>query len=221
MAINIISLVLSVLSFVVALCAAIYAKRQALQMRQANRIALYAGQMEIFNAFREVGRSLTGNGADPKPAVIDFYKHVEASKFVFSREPQVHGELQAFWQALDELVELQRRTDPASKQKALSVVDDCEIRESELRLTSWNRCCVKLEMSDGFLREYFLKAETDVVMKSRDLVKPWPPQWIRHCGQSLSQPNHPQSSVSPLDDVVCNGYLSEVWCDARAMIPSG
>jgi hypothetical protein len=133
LAINIISLVLSVLSFVVALFAVIYAKRQANQMRQANRIALYAGRMEIFNSFREVGRMLTGNGAEiPKPAVIDFYKHVEASKFVFSREPQVHGELEAFWRALDELVELQRRSDPASRQKALSVVNDCEIRKSRI-----------------------------------------------------------------------------------------
>ena len=125
-----VSVGISLLALLVAGLSALYTKRTAEEAHQTNRIALYPARNEIFRAFREVGGNLTAHGTEiPKPVVLDFYKHVEASKFVFSSKPQVPKELEAFYRGLDELVELQRRTDPVSNKKAFSTLEDCEARK--------------------------------------------------------------------------------------------
>jgi len=43
-------------------------------------------------------------------------------------------------------------------------------------------------------------------MKIRELVKPWPPEWIRHC--------HPRTEPA-LDEILCNAELHEVLIDER------
>jgi len=129
-----ISVGISIVAVLVSVLSAIYAHRTASQARRANRIALYPAQNEIFRAFREVGGSLTSHGVEiPKTVVLHFYKHIEDSKFVFSSDPQVHNELEAFYRGLDELIELQRRTDSVSVQKALSMVEACEARKLRIQ----------------------------------------------------------------------------------------
>lgn len=125
---------ISIVAAIVSVLSVVYAIRMADQARRANRIALYPRQIEIFRAFREIGGSLTNHGVEiPKAVVLDFYKHVEDSNFVFSSDPRVHNELEAFYRGLDELVELQRRTDPASIQKASSTLEDCEARKLRIQ----------------------------------------------------------------------------------------
>jgi hypothetical protein len=129
-----ISVGIALLGLLVAVLSAVYTKRTADQARHANRIALYPARNEIFRAFREVGGTLTAHGVDiPKAAVLDFHTHVEASKSVFSSNPRLHEELEAFYRSLDELVELQRRSDPASVQKALRTLEDCEARKVRIQ----------------------------------------------------------------------------------------
>lgn len=111
---------IALLSFLVAVLAALYARWAATAARRQNEIAIHNEKLKIFKAFLDFRTKLTAYGTDvsERDLYLELFPQVQLSEFYYSGA--VHIELKKFFDCLSEMIALREAVVSSKDQDIIS-----------------------------------------------------------------------------------------------------